>query len=628
MWNENENLSKIQLKITTDEDNIYNRYLSFQEILRNIITHRISSDFNGCSCLSDYQYNYLYSADFIDMLKQDRLSFIVPIYNELLSSRNFLKNVNKNISPNSQNLLNYMNGIKFDYKLNLYQCVNFSEKDKIKQQIEYLNEFVKNIYLNILTKYFNTNILTQNEINNIKNIEIYTLFDKFKDKSIFIDNQDLYSQPFYRLQFIVETKIKTSKSEKDNSYKIQVYVFPFLQKIFIPILNVFDFKQYKKDNKYDYLPNLEVKYYCAKYNNIDEIYDLIKSYLCITVDQLYLLTIGTIVKNPLKIENIEIGKITSGFYVYLGNIINQSKIIKVIFNNNKNRVFIITCHMISEMSTVDMLLRIFGLNELYTKQRSYMINQCIIEYENARTKYDKIKMNNIALFKSSCEEKINECRIKFGKIFKEIIDSLLYNNKLKNEIDYNKVDIDIRDCSYFNKKINLLNKEYEVYVQFYMNSYYGTQDKLISFIFLYNDDNDKFQIENTYINKSFTSVTITQLKNKKIIDKQSDIIQTINIIINSISNKIECENIFKNEVMNYINEYKNYIQSNSILKEEIDKILDSFQKNNKNLINKKFFENLSEMSNNIDIRNFEDIESFFDRVDYYLGVQFNVIRNA
>ena len=284
--------------------------------------------------------------------------------------------------------------------------------------------------------------------------------------------------------------------------------------------------------------------------------------------------------------------------------------------------------MISEMSTVDMLLRIFGLNELYTKQRSYMINQCIIEYENARTKYDKIKMNNIALFKSSCEEKINECRIKFGKIFKEIIDSLLYNNKLKNEIDYNKVDIDIRDCSYFNKKINLLNKEYEVYVQFYMNSYYGTQDKLISFIFLYNDDNDKFQIENTYINKSFTSVTITQLKNKKIIDKQSDIIQTINIIINSISNKIECENIFKNEVTNYINEYKNYIQSNSILKEEIDKILDSFQKNNKNLINKKFFENLSEMSNNIDIRNFEDIESFFDRVDYYLGVQFNVIRNA
>ena len=562
------------------------------------------------------------------------LPFIIPFNTNFLKSRKVLKMFNSVPQEINYNVSEYSKGMSIDHviRMNTFiDCNDNDNKNKIKYIIQYYNSFIKNLYFNIFTQYFGNDILTQDEINNIENIEVYSIFTDFNDKSIYMKNQDLYSQPFYRLDFnvAVQTKINRKQEDIHNSFLISFYIFPFVQKIFVPIINIFNYNSYQDDKTLKYLNDVNLKYYCAQYKDENEIFQLIQTYLCIVSDDLYHIILPTITNNPNRITSNEIQEIRFNPYMYIGNIYN--KIIKIKFNNDSNKVYMITDDLICPISTVSSIPNLIQYSTSYKNEKTEIVDIANIETKKCNQDFSNFKIKSMDFFLNNNDEIINHYKNKFGSKLRDIIDlyvtSLSDNDKMKvpmsllrDEIDYNNVDIVLNNHSHYNSESSLINSKIDGIIVINLKPNYGTVDSMISLNFIQYADYFSWEISNSH---NISSVAIASFKKKNIALNQNEFNSLINKFLNTQKEYIrqECEKI----VNELIDSYYKYIDDNAQLKEEYSTILDSFVKNNKFLLSTKFYDNINNYTDNKNIEDFEDIELFFDQINYFMGTKFNLI---
>ena len=322
----------------------------------------------------------------------------IPVNKILLHSRKFKifleKNTYYNETFNSfkKEFIEKMNSdliITYDFHMESLNIINNENLIKnIKNVIERMSDFTSNLYTNIFTKYFKGSILNSHELDNIKDIKIYSLFDNFNDTPIFMNHQNLRNNPYYKLNFNVYLHVNIQRNHNDipQLFNIPVFVFPYAKEILIPIVNFIDYSTY---NDYKILDNLQIKYYNSHYDDVDQIYDLIQSYLCVITDEMFNIVKPSIVKNTNRIENITIDKINFSCDICIGNIFSP-KIINISFNDGSQKFFYMdNLYLIEVIHPCDIPILLNEQSGYYDKYYKLM-HQLADDYRSVAYYYENV----------------------------------------------------------------------------------------------------------------------------------------------------------------------------------------------------------------------------------------------
>lgn len=519
----------------------------------------------------------------------------------------------------------------YDFHMKSLNIINNENLVKdIKNIIETMSDFTSNLYTNIFTKYFKGSILNSHELNNIKDIKIYSLFDNFDDSSIFMNHQNLRNNPYYKLNFNVYLHVNIQRNHNDipQLFNIPVFVFPYAKEILIPIVNFIDYSTY---NDYKILDNLQIKYYNSHYDDVDQIYDLIQSYLCVITDEMFNIVKPSIVKNTNRIEHITIDKINFSCDICIGNIFSP-KIINISFNDGSQKFFYMDNRYLIEViypCDIPILLnKQSGYHDKYYKLMRQLENDyrsVAYYYENVKNELINSFLNNNDIIEKYKEQFCQRYIDRLHNIYDRKHIELDYKDKIFkfiDEIDKNNVEIQINDNSLYNDKHNKINYSVQFVIKYNMKEYYGTSNTLCTYKISYshesNENIDIYASWPVYENK-FNSCLLAELKNKKIIKRKNEckeIVKDLKHYDNNNTILIE----YKDIIADLFNDYCNYIQKSEKYKDAINKFEDCSKLTN----DIKFFDELNNVTNNKNIQKIDNIEMFFDQLNYYIGTQFNV----